>query len=226
MQEPLLPVDEAIRIKTLRELNLLDTPAEERFDRLARITQHIFDVPSVLITLIDSDRQWLKSAIGVEIRETPRSISFCGHTILERNILVVSDTHLDHRFSDNPLVINAPHIRFYAGRPICATNGKALGTLCLVDSKPRHLEPDEASLLNDLAEQELLITIRLEPEVIEFREFLALFYLEIGQPHKAAEQFEHILEIDPDNEGAREFLEQIVKEKALKQKKLPSIGGQ
>ncbi len=152
MQEPLLPVDEAIRIKTLRELNLLDTPAEERFDRLARITQHIFDVPIVLITLIDSDRQWLKSAIGVEIRETPRSISFCGHTILERNILVVSDTHLDHRFADNPLVINAPHIRFYAGRPICATNGKALGTLCLVDSKPRHLAPDQARLLNDLAE--------------------------------------------------------------------------
>ena len=152
MQEPLLPADEAIRIKTLRGLNLLDTPAEERFDRLARLAQHLFGVPIVLISLIDSDRQWLKSAIGVEIQETPRSISFCGHTILERNIMLVSDTHLDHRFADNPLVLNAPHIRFYAGRPICASNGKTMGTLCLIDSKPRHLDPSEARLLNDLAQ--------------------------------------------------------------------------
>ncbi len=97
MQEPLFPADEAIRIKTLRELNLLDTSSDERFDRLARITQHLFDVPMVLISLIDSDRQWFKSAIGIDIRETPRSISFCGHTIIEKEILVVNDTHLDHR---------------------------------------------------------------------------------------------------------------------------------
>ncbi|MDH3760288.1 MAG: sensor domain-containing diguanylate cyclase [Gammaproteobacteria bacterium] len=152
MQEPLISADEAIRIKTLRELNLLDTPCEDHFDRLARITQHLFGVPMVLISLIDSDRQWLKSAIGVDIRETPRSVSFCGHTILEKEILVVNDTRLDHRFADNPLVINAPHIRFYAGRPICATNGKALGTLCVIDRQPRHLDPSEARLMNNLAE--------------------------------------------------------------------------
>ncbi len=152
MQEPLFPADEAIRIKTLRELNLLDTSSDERFDRLARITQHLFDVPMVLISLIDSDRQWFKSAIGIDIRETPRSISFCGHTIIEKGILVVNDTHLDHRFADNPLVVGPPHVRFYAGRPICATNGKALGTLCVIDNQPRHLDPSEARLLNDIAE--------------------------------------------------------------------------
>jgi len=152
MQQPLLPADEAIRIKTLRELKLLDTPAEERFDRLTRIAQQLFGVPMALISLIDSDRQWLKSAVGVEVKETPRSVSFCGHAILEQEIFIVNDTHLDHRFADNPLVVNAPHIRFYAGRPICASNGKALGTLCVMDDRPRHLGPAQAQLLNDLAE--------------------------------------------------------------------------
>ena len=125
MQEPAIPVDEAFRISTLHDLNLLDTPSEDRFDRLTRISQRLFKVPMALISLIDSDRQWFKSAAGLNISETPRSVSFCGHTILEQQIFIVNDTHLDHRFADNPLVTNAPHIRFYAGRPLIAANGQS-----------------------------------------------------------------------------------------------------
>ena len=152
MQEPAIPVDEEFRISTLRDLNLLDTPAEERVDRLTRVTKRLFDVPRVLISLIDTDRQWFKSGVGVNLMETPRSISFCGHTILDREIFVVTDTHLDHRFADNPLVTNEPHIRFYAGRPISATNGQAIGTLCILDRNPRSFDPVDSRLLNDLAE--------------------------------------------------------------------------
>lgn len=152
MQEPATPVDEAFRISTLHDLNLLDTPSEDRFDRLTRICQQLFKVPMALISLIDSDRQWFKSAAGLNISETPRSVSFCGHTILEQQIFVVNDTHLDHRFADNPLVTNAPHIRFYAGRPLSAANGQPIGTLCVLDREPRGFDPVDARLLNDLSE--------------------------------------------------------------------------
>jgi diguanylate cyclase (GGDEF)-like protein len=152
MQQPEFPADEEFRISTLRELNLLDTPAEERFDRLARIAEHVFDVPIVLISLIDSDRQWFKSTIGVDLVQTPRSISFCGHTILEREILIINDTHLDHRFADNPLVLDAPGIRFYAGMPIHAINGHKVGTMCILDVIPRQFNSTDRHLFSDLVE--------------------------------------------------------------------------
>ena len=152
MQQPAQPVDEEYRISTLRELNLLDTPAEERFDRLARIAEHVFNAPIVSISFIDSDRQWFKSIIGVELTQTPRSISFCGHTILERETLIINDTHLDHRFEDNPLVVHTPQIRFYAGVPLRALNGQKVGTMCVLDVAPRQFSAADRRLLNDLAE--------------------------------------------------------------------------
>ena len=152
MQEPGFPANETYRLSTLQGLNLLDTPAEERFDRLARIAKRLFNVPIVLIVLIDSDRQWFKSAIGVDINETPRSVSFCGHTILEDQISIVNDAHLDHRFVDNPMVTDAPHIRFYAGRPINAANGEPIGTLCIADDKPRQFSQTDIRLMNDMVE--------------------------------------------------------------------------
>jgi diguanylate cyclase (GGDEF)-like protein len=152
MQEPGFPANETYRLSTLQGLNLLDTPAEERFDRLARIAKRLFNVPIVLIVLIDSDRQWFKSAIGVDINETPRSVSFCGHTILEDQISIVNDAHLDHRFADNPMVTDAPHIRFYAGRSINAANGEPIGTLCIADDKPRQFSQTDISLMNDMVE--------------------------------------------------------------------------
>ena len=152
MQEPGFPADEAYRLSTLQELNLLDTMAEERFDRLTRIAQRLFDVPIVLIVLIDKDRQWFKSAIGVDVSETPRSIALCAHTILQKSALVVNDTMKDSRFLDNPLVTGSPKMRFYAGKAVYAPNGEAVGTLCIADTKTRDFNTNDVELLTSLAE--------------------------------------------------------------------------
>ena len=111
MKPPGKPLNESTRLDTLRSLNILDSRPEERFDRLTRIARRLFDVPAALIRLVDEERLWYKSAQGIEIRETPRDVSFCGHAILEDDLLVVPDALLDDRFSDNPLVLNEPRIR-------------------------------------------------------------------------------------------------------------------
>jgi diguanylate cyclase (GGDEF)-like protein len=148
---PAVPIDEEKRLATLRGLNVLDTPPEERFDRLTRLAQRIFDVPIAVITLVDSNRQWFKSCQGLDATETPRSISFCGHAILGDEVFVIPDAALDPRFADNPLVAGAPHIRFYAGQPLKANNGSRLGTLCILDIKPRQPSQDDLDVLRDLA---------------------------------------------------------------------------
>ena len=150
MLEPTLPIDEELRLATLRGLNILDTPAEERFDRLTRVTQRLLDVPIVLVSLMDSNRQWFKSSQGLGTLEMPRINSFCGHAIHSDEAFVIPDATLDLRFADNPLVIGAPCIRFYAGQPLKANNGSRLGTLCLIDSKPRQLSQADLDLLRDL----------------------------------------------------------------------------
>ena len=152
MLKPRIPADEETRLATLHTLALLDTPADERFDRLVRIAKQLFDVPIVLFSLIDDDRQWVKSAIGIDFRETPRAWSFCGHTILDNDPMIVEDTLEDPRFIDNPFVATAPRVRFYAGIPIKATNGQRIGTLCILDDRPRQLSAAEVSLLGDVAE--------------------------------------------------------------------------
>jgi diguanylate cyclase (GGDEF)-like protein/PAS domain S-box-containing protein len=149
--EPAIPYDEAKRLATLRGLNILDTPPEERFDRLTRLAQHLFDVPIVLVSLIDSNRQWFKSCQGLDASETPRNISFCGHAILNDHALIIPDASLDPRFADNPLVTGAPHIRFYAGQPLSASDGSRMGTLCIIDSKPHYMTQIERDSLRDLA---------------------------------------------------------------------------
>src|SRR5215203_33128 len=111
MLEPSVPADESVRLIALRALNLLDTPAEERFERITRTALRVFDVPIALVSLIDADRQWIKSCQGFALVETSRSISFCGHAILQDQALVIGDTWLDPRFVDNPLVTGEPHIR-------------------------------------------------------------------------------------------------------------------
>ncbi|WP_327196062.1 GAF domain-containing protein [Noviherbaspirillum sp. Root189] len=112
MISPPLPANEHIRVSTLRSLALLDTAPEERFDRVTRIAGRVFDVPIALVSLIDSDRQWFKSCIGVDVSETPRDISFCGHAILGEEIPLVPDAKQDVRFADNPLVTGGPGIAF------------------------------------------------------------------------------------------------------------------
>ena len=158
MLYPSKPNNEALRIQTLRALNVLDTPPEERFDRLTRLAKRLFNVPIALVSLVDGDRQWFKSCAGLDASETPRDISFCGHAILGDQILTVCDAEQDVRFHDNPLVVGDPGIRFYAGCPLTVANGSKLGTLCLIDVKPRDLDDEERALLRDLArmaEQEL-----------------------------------------------------------------------
>ncbi|WP_395399324.1 GAF domain-containing protein [Pseudoduganella sp. UC29_106] len=145
------PENEAGRIAALYLLLLLDTPREERFDRIVEFAAREFDVPIALISLIDSERQWFKAAVGLgDVCETGRDISFCGHAIMRSDIMVVPDALADTRFSDNPLVSGAPHIRFYAGAPLILRNGYALGTLCLIDTRPRRLDDVEMAIFSTL----------------------------------------------------------------------------
>lgn len=166
MIEPPYPSNEDARIATLRELQILDTAPEERFDRITRITRVVFNIPIVLVSLVDRHRQWFKSRQGLDAPETPRNISFCGHAILGTTALVVPDAALDPRFADNPLVTGGPKVRFYAGHPLFARNGAALGTLCIIDSHSRDFGEADQKILTDLAklvERELNI-VGLEQE--------------------------------------------------------------
>jgi diguanylate cyclase (GGDEF)-like protein len=139
------------RIKTLQSLNVLDTPSEARLDRLTHIVSNMFNVPIALVSLVDVNRQWFKSCVGIDATETPRDISFCGHAILEEGVLIIEDTLNDDRFADNPLVTDEPKIRFYAGCPLVHPNGSPLGTLCLIDREPRTFDAEEALILKEIA---------------------------------------------------------------------------
>ena len=158
MKAPATSIDEAVRLTTLRSLDILDSLGKERFDRLTRMAKHMFRVPIALVSLVDENRQWFKSCIGLEVSETSRDISFCGHAILGDEVFVIPDTLKDDRFADNPLVLEDPHIRFYAGCPIRVANGSRIGTLCIIDQVPRDFCAEDEELLKDLAamvEQEL-----------------------------------------------------------------------
>lgn len=148
---PPIPTDEAERLAALREVGILDTPPEERFDRVTRLATYIFAVPVSLVTLVDATRQWFKSRQGFPVPETPREFSFCAHAILGNDALVVPDAMADERFSDNPLVLGVPNIRFYAGQPLTAPDGSRIGTLCIIDRRPRHLADEDVQVLKDLA---------------------------------------------------------------------------
>jgi PAS domain S-box-containing protein len=146
-----LPAGEAGRLSAVRALGLLDTPADEAFDRITRVAAAAFEVPIATVTLVDEDRQWHKSCVGLPDREGPRAVSFCAHTVLADDTLVVPDTELDPRFAGGPLVAGPPYIRFYAGHPVRAPTGERIGTLCIIDRRPRRLEDDQLRLLRDLA---------------------------------------------------------------------------
>lgn len=151
MLAPAIPEDEDLRLKSLRALDILDTIPEERYDRLTRLAKRLFDVPIVLVSVVDADRQWFKSSVGLDAKEGRRETSFCGHAILGDDIFEVQDALLDERFHDNPLVTDSPSIRFYAGYPLKVPNGSKIGTLCLIDDHPRYLEAEDKILLRDLA---------------------------------------------------------------------------
>jgi phosphoribosyl 1,2-cyclic phosphodiesterase/CheY-like chemotaxis protein len=147
-----LPPDEERRLKSVKELGLLDTPAEERFDRLTRLAAAAFRVPIALVTLVDHDRQWFKSHHGLSAPETHRDLSFCAHAVASRQALVIGDTLLDARFADNPMVTGLQRIRFYAGCPLHLADGACVGTICLMDTRPRHFSARDDEVLREFAE--------------------------------------------------------------------------
>lgn len=151
MKIPAYPANEEERVKVLRELLILDTPPEERFDSITAYCRSRYGVQIALVSLVDSSRQWFKSVCGIDAKETPREISFCGHAILASKVMVVKDAKKDNRFHDNPLVEGPPYIRFYAGAPLTLTNGHRVGTLCLIDPSPRSIEPEEIDHLETMA---------------------------------------------------------------------------
>jgi GGDEF domain-containing protein len=154
--------EELRRLKSLERVHLLDTPADPYLDTLVELGKRVFAVQTVLISLVDQDRQWFKSRVGLDVCETSRDASFCAYAILESEPLIVSDTGADTRFASNPLVVGPPGIRFYAGHPIYHA-GLPIGTFCLIDSKPRELGADGRVTLRDfakLAEGYIQITAR------------------------------------------------------------------
>lgn len=150
MIKPDIPQNEKNRLETLESLDILDSQAEERFDRLTRMAKRMFGVPIALVSLVDKNRQWFKSCIGLSASETSREISFCGHAILGSEVFIIPNVLEDPRFFDNPLVLDAPNIRFYAGCPL-TVNGYRLGTLCLIDQTPRDFNSEDVAALKDLA---------------------------------------------------------------------------
>ncbi len=150
LEAPKKPPNESGRLQALRQLNLLDTATEERFDRITRLAQRLFEVPFALVSLIDANRQWFKSCQGLNASETPRAVSFCGHAILSDEPFYIPNALEDPRFSDNPLVTGEPFIQSYLGYPLKAPSGDRIGTLCVIDIKPRDYRDADIRALIDL----------------------------------------------------------------------------
>ncbi|MEN0104946.1 MAG: sensor domain-containing diguanylate cyclase [Pseudomonas sp.] len=151
MLSPELHVNELVRQEVLDNQELLDTPADPYLDVLVKVVSEMFEVKTVLISLVDRDRQWFKARLGLDVPETPRNVSFCGHAILQDDLFMVPDTHQDSRFADNPIVTSPPFLRFYAGQPLFTQEGHAIGTLCLLHPKPKQLNGKQIQRLKDMA---------------------------------------------------------------------------
>jgi len=151
MQKPIIPINESDRLEALNRYHILDTLPEQEYEDLTQLAAEICGTPIALISLIDRDRQWFKSKVGLDVSETPRDISFCGHAVADGAFLNVPDTTQDNRFADNPLVAKDPRIRFYAGMPLKTSDNFTLGTLCVIDYQPRNLTEKQIQQLESLS---------------------------------------------------------------------------
>lgn len=161
--------DEAGRTAALDRYSVLDTPAAEPFDKITSLVKNVLKVPICAVSLIDRERQWFKSIVGLDVAETPRSVSFCTHTIKLEEPLVIADSEEDPRFRDNPLVVGPPHIRSYAGAPLCTPDGYNLGALCVMDKVPRSFSDAQLAILSSFAS---LVVDELELRLIAERDHL------------------------------------------------------
>ena len=178
-----IPANEAERLAALHSLRILDTSREEAYDRLIAYAARTCEVPIALVSLVDANRQWFKSRIGIDACETARDISFCGHTILQSDVFIIEDASRDERFFDNPLVTGAPHIRFYAGAPIVNEDGLALGTVCIIDSQPRSLTPLQIDALRHVADH-----VGLLMEMHRARQHIADYHAALEAYREKAEE--------------------------------------
>jgi GAF domain-containing protein len=179
------PEDEQARLEALRHFKVLDTDPEEAFDDITRLASYICQTPSALISFVDADRQWFKSRVGFEPQESSRDVSFCAHAILQPGPTVVRDTLDDERFRDNPYVLSAPYIRFYAGAPLVSTEGFKLGTLCVLDNVPRILFSDQADALQLLSKQVMAL--------LDLRRTVAYMESALNEKRARVEELEGLL---------------------------------
>jgi len=192
-----IPPNEAQRLAELKSFEVLDTPPEELFDNITLLASHICGTPIALVTLIDSDRQWFKSKVGVTVAETSRDIALCAHAIMEEDLFVVADASKDKRFAGNPLVRSHPKIRFYAGAPLITRNRHALGTLCVIDRVPRTLTKDQRDALRALSRQVMA--------QLEARRQSSLLHQRITQQH--ADQSRLLRQLNQANARKRAYEE-------------------
>ncbi|AVD90653.1 diguanylate cyclase [Pseudomonas sp. Rh2] len=191
------PLNEAARLCFLDSLNILDTPAEENFDRITRLVSRLLDVPMALVSLVDMNRQWFKSRHGLDAQQTSRDVAFCAHALHADDILVIADAKTDPRFADNPLVVGAPFIRSYAGVPLRFAGGLTVGTLCALDTRPRQLGEQDLEHLRDLArivERELLHrSLAIDARIVDEAERSALV--------SSAERFRAVFQEGPSSKA-------------------------
>jgi anti-sigma regulatory factor (Ser/Thr protein kinase) len=216
-----MDVDESARLAALRSYRILDTDPEPAFDDLALLASEICGTPIALITLIDRDRQWVKARVGVEVQETSREVAFCDHAIRQHGLFVVPDARRDARFRDNPFVVSGPKIRFYSGSPLVTAEGHALGTLCVLDRKPRSLTERQEEALGALSRQ-VLAQLELRRNLHQLRLALAerdraeagLRRLSALLPVSTACRLNLVIPADPSSiPVVREGVMQIVREK-------------
>jgi GAF domain-containing protein len=200
--------NEARRLKVLWQYDVLDTVPEEVFDDLTELAARICEAPIALISLVDEDRQWFKSKVGVTVSETSRDISFCAHAVKQQELFIIPDATKDLRFANNPLVTSDPKIRFYAGAPLITPDGHALGTLCVIDKVPRELRPDQQQALRVLARH---VMTQLE---------LRRHAKELAEAHEARDTTKDELEkAQAENAKLKRELEKLKKRKPAKRAK-------